>query len=81
MRVLDKNRDYAEVYGIADYRYEQDGLRFDVHFNVIKEDANKVRRKEHQPPEPIEEIHESITIGTIDEDEEITRNSWIPEDD
>lgn len=30
MRLIDKKRDFAEVFGSSDFRYEQDGLKFNA---------------------------------------------------
>lgn len=64
MRELDRQRDYAEVQGLADHSYEQDGLRFDIHGNVHPDDKKLV--KKHPPilPEPTEdELAVPIQIG------------------
>ena len=37
-RVLDRDRPFAEVFGVSNVRYEQDGLCFDYSGKLISED-------------------------------------------
>ena len=43
-QVLDRSRPFAEVHGISDVRYEQDGLPFDYSGNLMVPEKS-VRRQ------------------------------------
>ena len=47
-QVLDRSRPFAEVHGISDVRYEQDGLPFDYAGNLMVAEEPKKRGRQKQ---------------------------------
>lgn len=41
MKMLDRNRDFGHIYGMARVRYQQDGVYFDCHGREVTDEAAK----------------------------------------
>ena len=53
-KTLDRSRPFAEVHGISDVRYEQDGLPFDYAGNLMVPEEPKKRRQKQADVDQVE---------------------------
>lgn len=65
MMNLDKSRSYAEIYGVAGHRFEQDGLRFNAQGECIDTIPEDFKPTQEHVEEVVEDEPRSTVIGNV----------------